>query len=165
MQTTGDVDLVHILSRGNGILVAEQLPSNIFFPASFITLICIFVVGYLLWTRRWILILIPVLIVGIAWWVKSSGTTYQMTANGSAGAIAWRASRGNKETESSFVEVRDIAAADIMYGKSGGRLVLVRKSGGEVFPLGSSYVANEPAQLIIVQEIRKLIGGQGSETE
>ena len=156
MQTSDDVHLLHILSQGNGRVVAEQLPSAAFFPVISITTICVLVAVYLLWRRRW-QAFIPLLVIALAWLFKSSGATYRVTLDQDGGQIAWQEFQGGTLRRSRAVAAKDLATANVAFGKAGGRLVLVHPDGNQEFPLGDVYVVNEPVQFILAQDLQQMI--------
>ena len=157
MQAAHDIHLLNITQSGNGLVVAEQVPGNVYFPAVTISVLCVIASLYLAWTRRWAFTAIPVAVILLAFFVRSSGTTYRLSIDENKNELTWQGFRRGKEVLHGSATIAGLATCDIAFGKAGGRLVLIHQDGTQDLPLGETYTTNEPVQFLLVKEIQSLI--------
>ena len=158
MQAAGATKFLTLVENSSSRLVVQQAAANTFlrFPMHLLMVVAIGLLIFFAVTRRWSWMLVPAILLVLAAVTSRSMPTYTVTVDNQARLVSWNtAASGGSEQGS--VPVDALQASGLQSGKSGNRPVLVRKDGGNIYPLGTSYFMNEPVQLVLTQHIQTLI--------
>ena len=159
MQATGGTQLLRLVENSESRLVVQQAAANAFmrFPLHFVVVVAIGLLVFFAVTRRWSWMLAPGILLVLALVTLRPMPTYKATVDNASRRVSWGSAVGDEASAEVSVSVDDLSAAGLQSGKSGNRVVLVRKDGTQAFPLGTAYFMNEPVQLLLTQHVERLI--------
>ncbi len=102
----------------------------------------------LAWLRQWSMAVIPgIFVVTLLWLVLlPEYPTYQMTLDRSAHSLTLRATRKGKLVSSFQVSTAELSSADMQFNRGARTIVLVRRDGSLLYPLGEQQLQDEPDQ-------------------
>ena len=151
---------LHILGNTGIRLIAEQTPYN----GYFLTYIAIlFAAGFLiryLWSRRFKLAALPgsIIIFLLLDFLMPTIPTYTLTLNREARTINSEARVKNTVQSRFTVAASDLNSAEMQFNRGAITIVLVRRDGSLLYPLGEQQLQDEPDQYVVSNAIRKMIG-------
>ena len=157
MQVSPDDNLLRIVQDSGTQLVAEQASGSISFPLHVLTFAAFLALLYFLWNKRWGLGLIPLCLVVLFTMLNRPGPLRRISLDRAGGEISWQTNSSGKPGKVSAIHVSELATANVEFRAAGGRVVLVRRDGTQEMPLGSTFIANEPVQFILVKDIQEMI--------
>lgn len=140
-------------------LVAVQTP----YGASFLLVLGIIVaLGFLAWfafTRQWKLLLIPgvALLVFIGLARMPSVPTYRLQIDKADHRITSEARRGGTVVSSFTVSGADLSSADMQYNRGASTIVVLRRDGSQLYPLGEQQLQDEPDQSVVLTALRDVL--------
>ncbi len=151
---------LNILSDAAGVLVAEQKPQSIG-PVPVILLIisaCLSV--WFVRAKQWKLLVFPFALVLIILLplALSRYPTYKLVVDQSKGTITSVATLNGRQLSALEISATDLTSAEIQFNRGARTIVLVRRDGALVYPLGEQQLQDEPNQYIVLNALRGVIG-------
>ena len=149
-----------ILGDTAGVLVAEQKPQSVGPVPLILLVVAACVVCWLLWTKQWKLLVFPcvlMLIICIPI-VSSKHPTYHLTVNRPQHTITSQATVSGNQVSAFQVSAHDLNSAEMQFNRGARTIVLVRRNGSLLYPLGEQQLQDEPNQYVVLNAIRQMIG-------
>ena len=161
LETAGDaLPLTQIVQNAGGVLVAQQSPQT---GAWFLNIALVLAAGFalLFWKRHqrqrakfartalyWLFLLRL---------LTPLYKTCQIRIDHNAHEISWTATRFGQQVSAESMPSSDIAAADLESSRGDRRIVVIRRDGTPVYPLGDMYLTGQTNQYVILTAIREMI--------
>ena len=123
--------------------------------------------GFSIWlirARQWKLLIIPaaaLFVFGLLA-LMPKAPTYHLVVNLDDGQIRSEAKRGDRVVSSFVVSTHELSGADMQFNRGATTIVLIRKDGSLLFPLGEQQLQNEPDQYVVLNVLRTAIGNTAS---
>lgn len=145
-------------------LVAVQTPYGASFLLVLGVIVAIGFCGWFAFTRQWRLLVIPgialLVLCGLA--LIPSVPTYHLQIDKPGHRITSEARRGDAVVNSFTVNGSDLSSADMQYNRGASTIVLLRRDGSQLYPLGEQQLQDEPDQSVVLTALRDAIAGSGT---
>ena len=154
---------LQIMENSPQQLLAVQTP----YGASFLPVLgALVALGFCAWfaySRQWRLLIIPALALvvlgGLA--LIPRAPTYHLQVDRAAHQVTSEARRGEAVVTSFSVAAQDLSGADMQFNRGASTIVLIRRDGSLLFPLGEQQLQNEPDQYVVLNVLREEIAHSG----
>lgn len=158
---------LQIIKNSPQELVAVQTP----YSASFLSVLGIVVaLGFCAWfayTRQWRLLIIPALALLVFWGLTliPSAPTYHLQVDRVGHRVISEARRGDAVVTSFSVDTIELSGADMQFNRGASTIVLIRKDGSLLYPLGEQQLQNEPDQYVVLNVLRSVIADSSGKSQ
>lgn len=152
--------LISIISNTSGNLIAEQHPQTAGFLIGVFTLACIGFAIYLVWTRAWTMLILPILGLALMLFLSRIGqkTTYRVDIDQQTHQITSEQLKDGKVISTTTTPASDLTSAEMQFNRGARTIVLIHRDGHQSFPLGEEELQDEPDQYVILNALRQVIG-------
>ena len=151
---------LQVLQNDGGLMVAKQTPYTAgFIPYLFILLSAGFLIRFL-WTRQFRAAVIPglVLVFVLSDFLTPVVPTYTLILNREKRTLTSEARVKNAVQAGFTVDAEDLNSAEMQFNRGATTIVLVRRDGSLLYPLGEQQLQDEPDQYVVLNAIRQMIG-------
>lgn len=155
---------LQIMENSPGQFLAVQTPYTASFLPVLGALVAAVFCAWFAYTRQWRLLAIPVLALlvlgGLA--LIPRPPTFRLQVNRAAHQVTSEAQRGTAVVTSFSVAASDLSGADMQFNRGATTIVLIRKNGSLLYPLGEQHLQNEPDQYVVLNVLRDEISHSSS---
>ena len=151
---------VNIIENTSARLVAVQTPQTWGPIPALLSVVAGLFLLRLLWTRQWKLAIVPglFLLVFFLLWLIPETPTFRVTLDLAGHSLTSEASKNGKVVSEFAVSAGDLSSAEMQSNRGARTIILIRKDGSLLYPLGKQKLQGEPDQYVILNAIRQFIG-------
>ena len=149
------------------MLTADQTPYSASFLPAFGIVVALGFSAWLAYTRQWRLLIIPALALTVleALALMPSAPTYHLQVDRAAHSVTSEERRKDVVVSSFSVSANELSGADMQFNRGASTIVLIRKDGSLLFPLGEQQLQDEPDQYVVLNVLRDVIAKSGGKPQ